>query len=130
DVKINDGAWSNNTITANVYDSSEGDPENFFYVIPAQADMTNITVVGRIRDGGTWHTGVPMVIRVRNSIASPTTTPPPTTTEDPLAAFMAEYGIWVSVAAIAVICAGGGGAAYKKGMIPGQKKKRRRRRKK
>ncbi|MFW9850274.1 MAG: phosphatidylserine/phosphatidylglycerophosphate/cardiolipin synthase family protein, partial [Candidatus Thorarchaeota archaeon] len=34
DVKIDDGTWSNNTITANVYDSAEEDPENYFYVIP------------------------------------------------------------------------------------------------
>ncbi|MHA2424119.1 MAG: phospholipase D-like domain-containing protein, partial [Candidatus Thorarchaeota archaeon] len=60
DFKIDDGVWSNNTITANVYDSAEEDPENYFYVIPAQADMTNITVVGRIRVGATWHNGVPM----------------------------------------------------------------------
>ena len=96
--------------------------------------MTNITVVGRIRVGATWHTGVPMVIRVRNSIASPTitptTTPPPTTTVDPLAAFMAEFGIWIALAGIGIICGGGVAVAYKKGMLPGTKKKPRRRRKK
>ena len=60
DVKIGDGAWSNITITANVSLSAEGDEENFFYVIPAQPDGTNITVVGRIRVDSTWHTGIPL----------------------------------------------------------------------
>jgi phosphatidylserine/phosphatidylglycerophosphate/cardiolipin synthase-like enzyme len=78
DVKIGDGAWSNITITANVSLSAEGDEENFFYVIPAQPDGTNITIVGRIRVDSTWHTGIPMVIRVRNDIGyAPTTTAPP-----------------------------------------------------
>ncbi|MDF1539604.1 MAG: phospholipase D-like domain-containing protein, partial [Candidatus Thorarchaeota archaeon] len=88
-VKIGGGVWTNTTITSNVYESAEGDEENYFHVIPAQADLTNITVVGKIRVGSTWHIGVPMVIRVRNSIASPTitsSTPKPTTTDDPIAA--------------------------------------------
>ena len=78
DVKIGDGAWSNITITANVSLSAEGDEENFFYVIPAQPDGTNITIVGRIRVDSTWHTGIPMVIHVRNTLGStPTTSAPP-----------------------------------------------------
>ena len=133
DVKIDDGTWSNNTITANVYESAEEDDESYFYVIPAQADMTNITVVGRILVGATWHTGVPMVIRVRNSIASPTTTlttTPTTTTEDPMAGFLAEFGVWLAIAGIGIVCGGGSAVAYKKGMLPGAKKKTRRRRRK
>ncbi len=83
-VKIGDGAWTNYTITDNVFDSAEGDPENYFLEISPQPDGTNITAIARIRAASTWHTGFPMVIRVRDSIGSaivPTTaTPTPTTT--------------------------------------------------
>lgn len=124
DVKINDGAWSNNTITSNVFESKEGDLENYFYVISPQTDMTNITVVGRIRVSSTWYTGVPMVIRVRNSIASPTTptttttSTTPTTTIDPWAGFVAEFGLWLAIAGIGIVCGGGSAVAYKKGKLP------------
>ncbi len=141
DVKINDGAWSNVSIIDNIYLSQEDDLENYYYVIPAQADMTNITVVGRILVGSTWYTGVPMVIRVRNSIASPTptttttpttpTTPAtPTPTLDPVAQFIADYGLWLAVAGIGIICGGGSAVAIKKGLMPGSKRKRTRRRRK
>lgn len=80
DVRIGAGAWSNNTITANVYESAEGQLENFFYEIPPQPDGTNITIVGRIRVGSTWHIGLPMNIPVRNTLGTttPTSTPTPT----------------------------------------------------
>jgi phosphatidylserine/phosphatidylglycerophosphate/cardiolipin synthase-like enzyme len=78
DVRIGAGAWSNNTITANVYESAEGQLENFFYEIPPQADGTNITVVGRIRVGSTWHIGLPMNIPVRNTLGTIPPTPTPT----------------------------------------------------
>jgi len=86
DVKIGGGSWSNHTITANVYNSPEGQAENFYYIIGPQADGTDITVVGRIRTGSTWHTGLPMVIHVRNALGTtlPTTT---TTTEVPIPGF-------------------------------------------
>ncbi len=127
DVKIGAGAWSNNTITGNVYDSAERDEENYFYDISPQADGTNITVVGRIRVGTTWHIGVPMVIRVRNSIGSAittstTTTPPPTT--DPAAEFMATYGVYIIIGAIAALCGGGGYVAQRKGYIGGGSRRR------
>ncbi|MCK5152599.1 MAG: hypothetical protein KAQ65_12185, partial [Candidatus Thorarchaeota archaeon] len=133
DVRINAGTWSNNTITSNIFESSEFEQTNYYYLISPQADMTNITVVGRIRVGATWHSGVPMVIRVRNSIASPTTTlttTPTTTTEDPMAGFLAEFGVWLAIAGIGIVCGGGSAVAYKKGMLPGAKKKTRRRRRK
>ena len=125
DVKIGNGAWNNHTITANVYDSDESDLENYFFEIAPQADGTNITVVGRIRVGTTWHTGIPMMIRVRDSIGSVTT--PLTTTED----FLVQYGGLIIIGLIAAICGGGGAIAYKKDMLPiGKKKRRSRRRKK
>ncbi|MFX1564062.1 MAG: phospholipase D-like domain-containing protein [Promethearchaeota archaeon] len=85
DVKIGSGSWSNVTITSNAYHSPESlydgtGPENYFYVIPAQLDGTNITVVGRIREGSTWHIGLPMVIRVRDKIGSVITTTPTSST--------------------------------------------------
>ncbi|MFW9909006.1 MAG: phosphatidylserine/phosphatidylglycerophosphate/cardiolipin synthase family protein [Candidatus Thorarchaeota archaeon] len=130
DVKVNEGTWTNTSILENIYMSQEEEMENYFQVIPAQADMTNITVVGRVRVGAVWHTGLPMVIRVRNSIASPTTTPTPTTTTppptDPLAQFLAEFGIWLAVAGIGIICGGGGAVAYKKGMLTSRKSTKRR----
>ena len=137
DVKINQGSWTNTSIIDNVYLSVESEMENYFYVISPQADMTNITVVGRVLVGSTWHTGVPMVIRVRNSIATPTTTTTTTTTTettpttttgtttiDPLAQFLADFGIWIVVIVIGIVCGGGGTVAYKKGMLSGSSKKR------
>jgi len=79
-VKIDDGAWNNYSITANVFDSSEGDLENYFYVIPVQADGTNITVQAIVEAAGT-HVGEEMVIRVRDEIATIITTTTSTTTD-------------------------------------------------
>lgn len=78
-VKIGAGSWNNYTVTANVFDSAEGDAENYFYVITPQADGTNITVQASVQAGGIWHVGEEMVIRVRNSIGSIITTPTTTT---------------------------------------------------
>ncbi len=117
DMKINNGAWSNFTITSNVTDSAEGDPENYFYEIDPQPDGTNITVVARVRVGSTWHTGFPMVIRVRNSIGSmattPTTTitsPPPTTTLSPVVQMLITYGPYIIIAVVIIL-----GLVFKKG---------------
>jgi phosphatidylserine/phosphatidylglycerophosphate/cardiolipin synthase-like enzyme len=115
-VKIGSGAWNNYTITANVYPSAEGQDENFFYVIPAQADGTNITVQASVQAGGVWHQGEEMVIRVRDSIGSAittttsstitTTTISTTTTEDvnELIMQLLPYIAIAIVAAIGGIC--------------------------
>lgn len=111
-VKIGDGSWSNYTITANIFDSVEGDPENFYYVISPQADGTNITVQAQVESGGIWHVGEEMVIRVRDSIGSvittttTTTTTTNTTTEGvgQLIAELLPYIAMAVVAAIAGIC--------------------------
>ncbi|MHA1289430.1 MAG: hypothetical protein ACTSPB_18735, partial [Candidatus Thorarchaeota archaeon] len=108
-VKIDDGAWNNYSITANVFDSSEGDPENYFYVIPAQADGTNITVQASVQAGGVWYQGEEMVIRVRDSIGSAMTTTTPTTPDD-TAALIAQLLPYIAIAIVAVI----GGLCIKK----------------
>ncbi len=79
-VKIDDGAWNNYTITDNVYNSAEDDPENYFYEISPQADGTNITVQATVVAGGLTHVGEEMVIRIRDSILPPSTTTTTTTT--------------------------------------------------
>lgn len=135
DIKIGSGAWSNFSIIDNITMSEESDPETYYYLLDAQPDGTNITVVARILVGSTWHTGVPMVIRVRDSIGSaittsPTTTPattPPTTTLTPLEEFLITYGPIIAVAVVIIL--GGVGYSYKKGIFF-KKPKRRRRRKK
>ncbi|MBD3407619.1 MAG: hypothetical protein GF411_15995 [Candidatus Lokiarchaeota archaeon] len=106
-IKINSGAWNNVTITGNVYESAEEDLENYYYIISGQADMTNITVVGKIREGTTWHEGVPMVIRIRDTLGSiaPTTPPEPTLLE----LIIQNLGL-ILLGSIAVVC---GGASYK-----------------
>ncbi len=133
DYKINDQDWNNISVVDNIYLSEEDDLENYYYVIAAQADMTNITVVGRILVESTWHSSTPMVITVRNELASPTsptattsTDTSPTTT-DTLAQLIAEFLPLIIVAIVGIVC-GVGGAAYKKGFIG--KKKRSSRRKK
>jgi phosphatidylserine/phosphatidylglycerophosphate/cardiolipin synthase-like enzyme len=78
-VKINEGAWVNHTITANVYTSSEGVEENYFHEIAPQADGTNITVQAFVTASGVEHDGLELVIPVRNELSIPTTT---TTTTD------------------------------------------------
>ena len=79
-VRIGVGSWNNYTITANVFDSAEGDAENYFYVISPQTDGTNISVQASVQAGGIWHVGEEMVIRVRNAIGSVITTSTTTTT--------------------------------------------------
>jgi len=114
-VKIGGGAWNNYSITANVFPSSEGQLENYFYVIPAQADGTNITVQATVEAAGTF-VGEEMVIRVRNEIATPTTTPTTTptpttsTTPDPNADLIAQALPFIALAIVAAI----GGLCYKK----------------
>jgi len=105
-VKINDGAWTNYTITSNVYTSSELHPENFFYVIGPQADGTNITVKAYVYSLSEWSSGLEMVIPVRNSIGSiitTTTTTTTTTTPDPIAELIAQLLPYIALAVIAVV---------------------------
>ncbi|MCF2136899.1 MAG: phospholipase D-like domain-containing protein [Candidatus Thorarchaeota archaeon] len=131
DLKIGNGAWSNFSIVNNLTESAESDPENYFYTLDPQPDGTNITVVARIKVGSTWHTGVPMVIRVRDSLGSAittTTTTTTTTTLTPFQQFMIQYGPIV-IAAVVAIVFGGGVIAYKKGVLTFSKKRSRRRRK-
>ncbi|MFW9810193.1 MAG: phosphatidylserine/phosphatidylglycerophosphate/cardiolipin synthase family protein [Candidatus Thorarchaeota archaeon] len=104
-VKIGAGSWNNHTITANVFDSSEDDPENYFYVISPQADGTNITVQATVVAGGVTHVSLPMVIRVRDSIGSVITTPTTTTTptSPPIDSTLADLLPYIAIAVIAVI---------------------------
>jgi hypothetical protein len=115
EVKIGTGAAVNNTITANVEASAEGDDENYFYNIPAQPDGTDIIVQGHLLNGSTWHHTLELMIQVRDSVGpvpttptTPTTSPttPPTTPPPPppdgLAELLAEYGIYI-IAAVAVL---------------------------
>ncbi len=108
DVKIGTGPWNNHTITANVYRSAEGDLENYWHLIPAQPDGTDVTVVGRIRiANGTWYIGVPMVIHVRDSLGwSPTTT---TTTSPQGQDFWTQYGPLIILIVAFIL---GGGAVF------------------
>lgn len=106
-VKIGSGSWANYTIFSNVFESSEGDLENYFYVISPQADGTNITVQASVEAGGVWHVGEEMVIRVRNSIGSGTTT---TTTVDSLTQLLVELAPYIALAVVAAI----GGICVKK----------------
>jgi hypothetical protein len=104
-VKINDGAWTNYTITSNVYDSSELDPENFFHEIGPQLDRTNITVKAYVYSLGVWSSGLEMVIPVRDSIGSvvTTSTPTPMPTDNGLAELIAELLPYIAMAIVAVI---------------------------
>ncbi len=108
-VKIGSGAWNNYTITANVFASSEGQLENYFYVIPSQADGTNITIQATVEAAGT-HVGEEMVIRIRNEIATPTTTTTTTTPPDGLAQLIADLLPYIAMTIVAVIA----GICYKK----------------
>ncbi|TFH02466.1 MAG: hypothetical protein E4H14_17625 [Candidatus Thorarchaeota archaeon] len=121
-VKIGSGSWSNYTITANIFPSAEGQDENFFYVIPAQADGTNITVQANVQAGDVWHVGEEMVIRVRNSIGSATTTTTTTTTNDDLAQLIAQAIPYILLAVVAAI----GGLCYKQ-KSPSKKKSKKKR---
>jgi len=109
-VKINDGLWTNYTITSNVYDSSELDLENFFHEIGPQADGTNITVKAYVYSLSEWSSGLEMVIPVRNSIGSVMTTTTTTTTNEDLNALIAQAMPFILIAVVAAI----GGICYKK----------------
>ncbi len=111
-VKINDGAWTNYTITANVFDSSELDLENFFHEIGPQADGTNITVKAYVYSLSEWSSGLEMVIPVRDSIGSIITTTTTTTTTPPdgLAQLIADLLPYIAMAIVAAIA----GICYKK----------------
>ena len=108
-VKIDDGSWNNYTITGTVFASAESDLENYIYTIPAQADLTNITVQATIVAGGLTYVGMEMVIGVRDSIGPVTTTPPTTTTPtttpsgDDLAALIADLLPYIAMAVVAII---------------------------
>ncbi len=106
-VKINNGAWTNYTITGNVYDSAERYPENFFYEIAPQPDGTNITVVAYVDSLGVESKGLEMVIPVRDSIGSVITTPTstPTPTDSDIAALIAELLPYIAMAVVALIAA-------------------------
>jgi hypothetical protein len=103
-VKINDGVWTNYTITSNVYDSSELDPENFFHEIGPQPDGTNITVIAYVESLGLESKGLEMVIPVRDAIGSVITTPitTPSTTPTSSNALM-ELIPYIAIAIVAVI---------------------------
>ena len=103
-VKIDSGSWSNYTITSTVFDSAEGDPENYFYVISPQSDGTNITVQATVIAGGDTYVGMEMVIRVRDSIGSITTpTPTPTPTGNPLVELLIELLPYIALAVVVLI---------------------------
>jgi len=113
-VKINDGSWTNYTITSNVYDSSELDPENFFYEIAPQSDGTNITVIAYVESLGVESRGLEMVIHVRNEIASPTTTTDTTTgvtttdgtdSTDGIVDLLIQYAPFIIIAVVGAIAA-------------------------
>jgi len=112
-VKINDGTWTNYTITSNVYDSAERAPENFFFEIAPKPDGTNITVIAYVNSLGEESKGLEMVIPVRDSlgsITSPTPTPTPTPTENPIVALVIELLPYIAMAIVAAI----GAICYKK----------------
>ncbi|MBE0525331.1 MAG: hypothetical protein IH631_00190, partial [Candidatus Thorarchaeota archaeon] len=104
-VKINDGAWTNYTITSNAYVSSELHLENFFHEIGPQADGTNITVKAYVYSLSVWSSSLEMAIPVRNSIGSVITTPTTTTTTttDDINALIMQLLPYIAIAAVAVI---------------------------
>jgi len=108
-IKIGAGSWNNYSITSNVFESAEGDLENYFYVISPQADGTNITVQASVTAGGVMHVGMEMVIRVRDSIGSVITTPTspttPPTTADPLMELIMELLPYIVMGLVAIIAA-------------------------
>lgn len=97
-VKINEGSWTNYTITSNVYLSSELNPENYFYTIDPQPDGTNITVIPYVTASGVESRGLEMVIPVRNSIGSAITTPTTTTTLD-----IMQYVPYIIIGVVVII---------------------------
>ncbi|MGV9170155.1 MAG: phospholipase D-like domain-containing protein [Promethearchaeia archaeon] len=100
--RIDDGAWSNHTITDNNFTSPEGQLENYFYEISPQADNTNITVKAYILADSQWHEGMEMVIRVRDSLGSIITTPTTTTTAPPPDMTTIIIAVAVIIAAVVV----------------------------
>ena len=111
-VKINNGAWTNHTITANVYESSELHPENFYYEIDPQPNGTNITVIAYVTSLGVESKGLEMVIPVRDSIGSIVTTSTSTLTPNgnDIAALIGELLPYLAVALVAIVAA----ACFKK----------------
>jgi phosphatidylserine/phosphatidylglycerophosphate/cardiolipin synthase-like enzyme len=107
-VKIGSGSWTNHSITANVFDSAESDPENYYYVISPQADRTNITVQATVVAGGNTYVGLEMVIPVRDSIGSVITAP--TSTAGGLGELIGQLLPYIALAIIAAI----GGLCAKK----------------
>ncbi|MFX1482642.1 MAG: phosphatidylserine/phosphatidylglycerophosphate/cardiolipin synthase family protein [Promethearchaeota archaeon] len=110
-VKINDGAWTNYTITGNIYDSAERRPENFFHEIGPQPDGTNITVIAYVQSLGVESKGLEMVIPIRDSIGSAITTPTgDTTPPPPTPNWLLELLPYIAIAVVVVI----GGICVKK----------------
>ena len=102
-VKINDGVWTNYTITDNFYLSDERLNQSFYHIVASQPDGTNITVKAYVYSLSEWSSGLEMVIPVRDSIGSiitTTTTPPP---DDALAELI-PFIVMAIVAVIAGIC--------------------------
>jgi len=66
-VKIGSGIWTNHTITSNVYPSSEGQLENYYYEIAPQPHGTRILVQAFVQALGVWHKGLNMTIHVLDS---------------------------------------------------------------
>jgi phosphatidylserine/phosphatidylglycerophosphate/cardiolipin synthase-like enzyme len=102
-VRIGTGAWSNYTITDNVFLSSERNDENFFYIIGPQSDGTNITVKAYILSGGIWSSSLEMVIPVRDSLGSAITTSTPTTIPDSLTQLIYQLAPYIALAIVAVV---------------------------
>ncbi|MFW9958062.1 MAG: phosphatidylserine/phosphatidylglycerophosphate/cardiolipin synthase family protein [Candidatus Odinarchaeota archaeon] len=102
-VKINDGSWTNYTITSNAYLSAELNLENFFHVIGPQPDGTNITVIAYVESLGVESRGLEMVIPVRDSIGSVITTPTPTTTPESLVQLIMDLAPYIALAIVAAV---------------------------
>ena len=107
-VKINDGVWTNYTITDNFYLSHERLNQSFYHIIAPQSDGTNITVKAYVYSLSEWSSGLEMVIPVRDSIGSIITTTTTTTTTPPDA--LAELIPFIAMAIVAIIA----GICFKK----------------
>ncbi len=106
-VKINDGAWTNYTITDNYYLSSERLNQSFYHLISPQPDGTNITVIGYVESLGEESKSLEMVIPVRDSIGSVMTTTPTTPTtpppDDGIVQLLLDLLPYIAIALVAVI---------------------------
>jgi phosphatidylserine/phosphatidylglycerophosphate/cardiolipin synthase-like enzyme len=102
-VKIGSGAWTNYTITSNVYISSERNDENFFHVIDPQPDGTNITVRAYILSEGVWSSSLDMLIPVRNSLGSAITTSTTTTNMGSFTQLIMEWAPYIALAVVVII---------------------------